>query len=243
LNERLAALGSSSLPADDVLRMAEGISRQATYGGVFDRPDRRFWADVLAPVTARQTLTPFETYYLAESLQEFIGNRSEGFQVDLGARVYYEHDVLPYGGMESTYLSSVLSGRWSHNPSLAHQVSASIAVEYRNYDLTDDRPWRSVATTAQLEHLWCVAERFVWTNAVHAYHAYDEDEFADLSEISRVLYVTLDSTFNMSLEDRLSLRPSVSWSYHQQESDDSLEFNRGLTYAVGFVYDLDRTLN
>lgn len=246
LNERLVALGRAPLAREDVLRVASGLARQAAYSGLFARPDRRFWADVLAPVAAGGGLAPFETFYLAEVLQENVGARYEGWQIDGALRVEYEHLLSTSEDRETWVLAPQFGAAWSHNFSLDHQFSATGLVRGSRRDVPQpDAPDHIdyVLARVRLEYLWVVADRCLWTTALDLTRDYQEYELDGQNWISRAFHGELETSCAVYLEDRVALVPSVSCRYDESGQDDALYLQRNFTYALVLRYDLDRTLN
>ncbi len=249
LNERLLALGYEPLATADVLRVAEGLSRQAAYSRVFARPDRRFWADVLSPVTAREGLSPFEIYYLAEVLQENVGSRFEGWQIDVGMRAGYEHwmyPVSPTSDLEVWEVEPRLAASWSHNISLDHQLSARGGMSAMRRDPTGAASFTRrdiVIAELELQYLWAVADRVLWTTTLGVDRDYDEMQWDDGTSIQRDFSGGIGTSCTVYVEDRLALIPSVSCRYDESDDDAGRSIHRFFNYALTFSYDLDSTLN
>jgi hypothetical protein len=248
LNERLVALGRAPLATADVLRVAEGLTRQSAYSSVFGRPDRRFWADVLSPVTARDGLSPFETYYLAEVLQENVGDRYEGWEIDGSVRIDYEHGMQLESDQEGWTAAPWLAAWWSHNLSLEHQLSANGSVrlqrrDYSNIFFSEATQFDGATAFLQLRYLWALTDRCLWTTTLDANRDYEEIERDDLRTIRRQLDAQLSTACAIYIEDRLSLRHSVSCRYAELGYDGGQSIQRTFNYQLVLSYDLDNTLN
>ncbi len=246
LNERLRSLGHDPLAPVDVIRVAEGLSRQHAYSEVFARPDRRFWTEVLGPVTAQGGLTPFEMYYLVDVLQEDVGARAEGWRIGGLVMTRYEHSIWPTWDGEVWQISPVLNAGWSHNFSLDHQLSARGWLEYRLWETSGDayaNRREVVFADLSLEYLWAVADRVVWTTVLRGTRNYGEVEWDDGLSIGRQFTANISTSCAIHVEDRLALRPSVSCQYHEWDDENGFSIYRDISYALAFSYDLDNTLN
>lgn len=246
LNERLAALGHAPLAGPEVVRVAEALARQGAYGQVFARPDRRFWADALAPVTDRGPLAPYDAYYLAEVLAEDVGHRSEGFEVDGTLESRYSHAMSAGDDEESWQIVPVIRARWAHNVDLNHQVTAeatAIAWRTERLDLFQVDRELTDARVAQLdvEYLWAIADRILWTTALRVRRSeYEQDA---QPEFSRDSWANLTSTYNLHLEDRVALRPWIAFDFQQYDRDSVRRIVRSFTYGINLTYVFDTTLN
>ncbi len=78
LSERLQALGRPALTRPQLQQVAEVLARQAGYQAVYDRPDKRFWLEVLQPIVGGAPLSAAEVYYLRDVLREDLGPRMQG---------------------------------------------------------------------------------------------------------------------------------------------------------------------
>jgi len=81
LNERLVALGRPRLAPAAIQHVAEVLAREYGYRRVFDRPERRFWSDVLEPLIGGEPLSVAEVFYLTDVMQENLGTRWQGARV------------------------------------------------------------------------------------------------------------------------------------------------------------------
>ncbi len=242
LNERLAALGHERLAEDDVVDVAQGISRRAMYQRVFSRPSRRYYEDVLGPVTQHAALDPFATFYLIEAMDEDVGARYEGWQVDLVGQAVYQHDITTDNlgvdpSPEYWRIGPVLRARWSHNPTLAHQFAVDLESSYLFY--RRDNGWGFL--DLRFSYLWCLADRMLWTNTLDNELQYIEST-TDIRRIRRSVDVTLRSEAAFYVEDRFAIRPSLSLYFSQRESEGDTYLSRSLSYGISFSYDLDRSL-
>jgi hypothetical protein len=242
LSERLDALGLRRLTDAEVQHVAEVIATEYGYARVYQREDRHFWGDVLEPILDVQ-LTPYQVYYLSEILNEDVGQRRQGFSVE--AEWDYRGYIASVSSQEEDNTSrdrnASLIASWSHNLSLDRQLMAHLGWHYsfRNSGRYDDE---YASLVAALEHLWNVADRHTWTSRLN----YDGD--SNISGDSRERSVNLDSTWNMRIEDQLSLRVNAGLRYYWRKwhstspSDHDITHGWNWGYGVSFVYHLDRVL-
>ena len=237
---------------DDVLRVADGLARQAAYSGVFARPDRRFWADVLAPVTARRTSRRSRPTTSPRSCRRTSATAYEGWQVDGGCGSTYEHvDAGTRRRQRDLAVRAELGATWSHNLSLDHQFARgrSEVQPPERRTLTDDvRPhrlsMRRRALSWSISGSWPIVAcgRRRWIRAVD-YHEKTSLRPANV-DLPRLLDATLDRpSASTSRTGSRCGRPFPVVSAERSRTI-ALQINRRTSPTPSScVYDLDRTLN
>jgi hypothetical protein len=239
VSERLAALGRPRLTSGQVRRVAEALATQYGYDAVYERPDRRFWRDALAPaLEGQEPLTPFEMHYLMEVLRENVGARRQGWELAVTAD--YVETVSRVEHEESRWDTRSLGVRaaWARNLTLNHQLELGVTTDYG---------WRGAATyedgvgRASLfaRHLWAVADRCHLLTYLGVSGSYAERE-PDL--IARTVRTELRPTLNVYLEDQLRLYVGGLLYNTQNSAEPSGDRGRvwGWSYNVGLSYDLQR---
>ena len=247
LGERLVALGRPDLSEADLQALAGILARRAGYTAVFDRNEKVFWDDVLGGLAADDPLTPYEVLYLTEVMVERLGTRRQGWQV--GASIGTERD----GGDMSDTRDFLHAGLvWSHNPTLDHQLSV---------ELDGRRAWWGSRDTDEIEltlqHLWVLADRFVWTN--RAFGRFEESTFSydqvtatgdpAPDGITRRRTLQIASRLEVYLEDRLVLTPSVAAGLNDVRSTGPFQVDTdtggifGWNASLRLTWYLDRWLS
>lgn len=249
LSERLTALGREQLVPGQVQEIARVLATEQGYRAVFDRPDRSFWRDVLEPMLdPGQPLSPYEIFYLRDTMEEDVGPRGEGFEVR--ASVFYGDSR---SGVTSNYFRFINRGtaldlRWVRNLTFDHQLTLSADADY-------SRASRSVSSGdfvtggIDLAHLWTIADRYRWDTSLGLNGAYEELASDDERRIQRNLETVLQSVFTIFIENNLSLNLRVRGSNSQEYADYVYQgynerYNRrwNWSYGIGLEYYLDRFL-
>lgn len=212
LNERVRALGREPLAADALTHVAEILTRETAYLNTLDRPDRRFWDDLLRPLAGvGNPLSPFEVFYLRDALFEKLGSRREGQQISAGLEVQREGRK---GRAPSDSYGPWLQAAWSHNLSLDHQLAADLNASHMRVAaggigsaVLAEYSRAAVTTTC----LWDFADRFSWTNRLEGRVGYTRARTEDYQ--SREQTITFDSRCSYYVEDRLTLAPQLRFAW------------------------------
>ena len=240
---RLVALGRPRPTPPQILAMAEGLARESGYRIVFDRPERRLWDDVLAPVLGAEPLSVAEVFYIADMLREDLGVRRQGIRVEAGP-TWYQSGL----GGGSTYTPGLFAElAMSRNLSLPLQISAELGWRWLHWNRGDaqDSDERDLQAYANLGLLWNVADRMRLDAVIAGEHAVLEpDAWSGESTSSSV---SLDLDLRIYLEDRLALRPFVRARWSEAETDiaNPQEFYRmsqSWSYGIAIDYSLDTLL-
>jgi hypothetical protein len=236
MNERLQALGKPALDRQAVLRVARALAKQGGYGLVYSRPDRRFWEEVLEPVLVEAgSLSPYEMHYLAEALEEYVGNRNQGWSVraTYGFTEGRGHD-LGSGDIYQKELGPTLQAHWSHNLSLEHQISLRASYSYQWSDSYGHETEFSLAGL-ELSHLWLLTDRHRLESALGASHNSRHE--------NRMGVAQLNFRFFSRLEDKLSLMTALEGGYQwTKDPMDREAMAWRWQYQLGLVYYLDKFL-
>ncbi len=237
LSERLVALGRSRLSSGQVREIADVLAREFAYREVFDRSDRHFWDDVLAPMLEPgNPLSPFDILYLMEVLNENLGERRQGFAVT--ARYQYRESTSDIRG---TYTNSTrqripeITFLWCTNPSLSHQINLEASWQY--YWTYNWQNSESNVTHLRAYHTWNLADRYRLDTRL----LYSIGNLIG-SDVKSIHEVTLNSSFNIFLEDQVSLGAGVSVRYGWDEVRDDKYTDWNWSYRLGLTYHLDRTI-
>lgn len=234
LSERLQALGRPPLTGAQIQELAHVFSQEYGYRAVFDRSDRHFWEDVLAPLLPQDNpLTPYEIYYLADVLSEDLGVRSQGFR--LGAEYRYsefntDDGTIERNGRERTPAVVVA---WSHNLSLTQQVSVSCNWGYRWIN-QGEHVAESNDFGGKLSHLWVLADRYLLETSGEYRHR------GDIAVDFRNRSTRLQSVLTVYLEDRVSLNARVGAAYDWARSAEERREDWSWNYSLSLRYHLDR---
>jgi len=237
LSERLMTLGREALSGAQVQEVARVLAKEYGYREVFDRSDRHFWDDVLAPMLDPDNpLSTLEVFYLTDVLNEAVGNRLQGWQVQAWYR-YRERNRS--GGSEDTQnrsLSPQASVVWAHNFSLTQQLRLSGRWGYY-WAYSGAYSQESTTHGGTGEYLWNLTDRYTWTTVMF----YDSDAMIDDSA-SRAKVAGLETNFRVWVEDQVSLYAGVNGQYRwtARGDDETLSWNWG--YRMGLEYHLDRWL-
>ena len=236
VSARLVALGRSALTDDQLQQLARVFAQQYGYRAVFDRSDRRFWQDVLAPLLdPDRPLSPAEIFYLKDVLNEVLGDRFEGVRF-VGTGRYNSRLTNDDLGVNSRYRQLSAGANWSHNPSLTRQIAATASVNYA---------WRTSGGEAAeytgfhlgADHLWNLADRYRWDLSV----GYDQQARVDSD--MRTGIASTGTSFHVYLEDRVELVTSAAvtrrWS---RDAADETTTRWNWNYQLGLTYHLDRAI-
>jgi len=238
LSERLMALDRPGLSSVQIKEIAQILASEYGYRMVFDRSNRHFWDKVLTPMLEpNNPLSPFEIFYLADTLNEVMGERRQGlrfngnfeFQENNGY-IYYPSGFSNSAGRSRT---PNLNRQWYHKRSLTQQIHFSGAWNY-SWVNAGGFSYQSGWLDVSLGHLWSLTDRIrVYTDLDYRGESYIPEE-------QRSQIVTLNSTFQYFLEDQVSLNVRIGlnhqWARYQTEENLSWAW----TYRLGLDYHLDR---
>jgi len=241
LSERLAALGRPRLTPAQERQVAGVLAREYGYQAVYDRPDRRFWRDVLQPMLGEGApLSPYEVLYLREVLDELMASRREGASVSVSPGLEGSRSSGTYGAAVADARAVRASAVWSHNLSLDHQVGADLTASYdwsRNGGRDREAGWAALT----LRHLWVVADRHTLSTFAALSRTYQEEaEAVTLRAFQGVAGMQLVTW----VEDKLALVTNVRLGNDQRTYDVDHGTSRGWqwSYRLGVEYALDRLL-
>lgn len=242
LNERVRALGREPLAAGALTHVAETLTRETAYLNTLDRPDRRFWDDLLRPLAGvGNPLSPFEVFYLRDALFEKLGSRREGHQISAGLELQREGRA---GRAPVDSYGPWLQAGWSHNLSLDHQLAADfngshmrVAAGGIGSRVLAEYSRAAVTTT----YLWDLADRFSWTNSLEGTVGYTRARTQDYQ--SREQTMTFDSRCFYYVEDRLTLAPQLRFAWDRYGAPHGYRRERRYwAFQCALSYDLGRGL-
>jgi hypothetical protein len=236
LSERLTALGRPPLTGAQIQEMAQVFAKEYGYRAVFDRADRHFWEDVLAPLLPQDNpLTPYEIFYLTDVLSEDLGGRYQGFR--LGAAYRYGEHNSDNGPLEnrSREREPTLEAWWSHNLSLTQQVSVRCNWGYR-WQNQGDRLNEDTVLDCTVSHLWNLADRYLLETSGSYHH------LGNIDSDTRDRAARLQSVLSIYLEDRVSLNTRVAAAYDWGRNAEDRRESWNWSYSLGLSYHLDRLL-
>jgi len=249
LSERLTALGRKALTPYQVQKIAHVLASEYGYRGVYDRPEKDFWRDVLQPMlNPDNPLSPYEIYYLREIMEEDVGPRREG--VELQAGFFYRDFDNNYdpNGTHDIERGPALVFLWAKNLSLDHQVSLGVDGDYSWS--SSQRYGANIANAGlNLAYLWTIADRYRWDTDLTLDAYYREFDDGRDSGIQRSLSTRLDSEFTIFIEDTISMNFRVRGSNLQENVSSSFDayyerYSRrwNWSYGIGLTYLLDGVL-
>ncbi len=241
LSERLATLGRPRLTPGQERQVAAVLAREPGYLAVYDRPERRFWRDVLQPILGEGApLTPYEILYLRDVLVEVDPARYEGASIGITPGVQGSRTSGSYGASAVDGPSVGANAAWYHNFSLDHQVRATLSGSYRWFRRAGG-DWSEGRASLFVSHLWVVADRSALSTGIDLVRTCSE--VAD-AVTRRAFQFRIDSSLRTWLEDKLALVSGVTLSNDQRTYDAAGATSRGWqwSYRLGVEYALDRLL-
>jgi hypothetical protein len=228
LAERLTALGRPRPRRAQVLAAAEIIARRGGYGAIYDRPDRRFWQDVLGALTGEGELELAEILFLEDVLAEDLGDdRAQGFEVRAGGA--WTQDGTGDEGRATL-------GAWarvtaSRNLSLDHQLSGSVEAR-----LDDPEDGTARYLEAGLRHQWVVADRLVLLSSL-SYRSYrlTDDHIRSTNRRAEI-----GTVLRFRLEDRLRFVPGLAawWMEGENEVGQSCSWYRLHQWSASIAFEV-----
>lgn len=238
ISERLVTLGRRALTRAQVQQVAEALARQSGYWQVYERDERRFWHDVLAPVLEPgRPLTLHEVLYLREVERERRNERFEGTRVEVRGQWEedrHNNDVGDDQRFRShSYAPHVWTAEvgadWAHNLSLTSQVRVSGSVD-RHWVSFGGRTSYESEAAIQASWLYDLTDRnqlFVEFGGTGSHNEWDG------APIRRSFTGRLEISDRYWLEDRLTLEPRVTvWRYAAEEEKPQTEWQ----YEIAFRY-------
>ena len=246
LDARLQALDRSGRLSDEQLQeVARQFARRPGYPAVYDRPDKHFWNDLFEQIDDQiGPLSPFETLYLTDVLQERLGQRFEGADAAIGTQTRVGTLIVPFVPIQvspdastEAELGAFVTGRWYKNLSLNHQLGFTGDVAAAEIVTQGGPGTGTLRTTATGTWLWSVADRFVLDTQLTAHLTAFDEGFTPLRR-----YTATSSLFYF-VENNAAF--NVTGNMRWQQDDGPLghytdEFRWDV--SVGFSYYLDRVL-
>ncbi len=236
LSERLTTMGRAALSAQQVQEIAQVLATEYAYREVFERFDRHFWSDVLAPMLDENNpLTPFEIFYLTDIINEDIGDRLQGFSVGAGYS-YYQRSHFDNGVDERSYnRAPSVQAQWYRNLSLTKQIHFTCRYQYKWRDGTDndEDEARLILSTG---YLWNFTDRYRLNNT------FTYITGSHIQADSRHQNFLLSSTFIIFLEDKVSINSGIRLSYSNERQAGYENNLWKWTYRIGLQYHLDRAI-
>jgi len=228
LSERLVALGRPRLTERQIQKVAQVLAQEYGYRIVFDRPDRRFWSDVLDPMIPGEPLTVAEIFYLTDVLQENLGTRNQGYEL----AVQGTYRRLGGGDEAENEPSARCYASGSKNLSLDWQVYGSFSTEWRWRNGIEGAENDSQYSHLGLGVLWSIADRILMDGTIMGKRLHTDYEEVDVSFTD--YDVRAEITLDVFIEDRLSLRPvaGVVWGERSHDQEDGI-YNRTQSWHYG----------
>lgn len=246
MNERLNSINAGrTLNQNDIIGAAEQFTRLNGYRSVYDRPQKHFWGDMDNLLSADlAALDAFDLLYLTDVTQETIGSREEGWEISAIATLHhslsYSRDEDKLTGVsgsrisKSTFLAPTISGSWSKNLSLKHQIGVNGTFQYEmKLDDMEESLFGGDSNSLfiSINWLYTITDRIL-TNSTVAYQRTSRELFNS----NRILVL---SEVNYFLEDRFSLFSNLRYEYHPNWS---VAFANGtVTNSIdqrNFIFDL-----
>lgn len=231
LNERFKALGKNiELNQSEIEEAAAEFTRYPGYLATYDRPEKFFWKSFSEKLSG---LTPFETHYLHDIFDEVVGERFEGSELDLGARIT-RMDILQETEMESdneksklkaTFAGPEISAQLYNNYSLKGQIGFT---GKGNWDFRmNKKEYNPIKNAMQFqlsaEHLYVISDQTLWkVSPSYSWVTVKSDNpFGDDKYTSSL--ITLTSSVIYFVENRFNIEGSVNWSYLKNKPSSDLE--------------------
>ena len=249
LSERLEALGRAVLTPYQIQQVARVLAQEQGYRSVFDRPNRSFWRDVLEPMLDQDNpLSPYEIFYLADVMNEDVGPRRQGTELQ-GRFIYHEYGSDDFlGNHGQIFRGPGVFFLWTRNLNLDNQLSLGASVRYATVG-GQDYKGEQVSGGMDLAHLWTIADRYRLDTSLNVAGYYNERNDDTERMINRSIQTTIHSIFRIFLEDSMALSASVLGSNRQGDRDriafvDTDQYSRTWqwSYGIGLEYYLDRIL-
>jgi len=249
LSERLEALGRTALTPYQIQQVARVLAQEQGYRSVFDRPNRSFWRDVLEPMLDQDNpLSPYEIFYLADVMNEDVGPRRQGTELQ-GRFIYNEYGSDDFlGKWGQIFRGPAVIFLWTRNLNLDNQLSLGASARYASVG-GQDYKGEEVSGGMDLAHLWTIADRYRLDTSLNVAGYYNERNDDADRMINRSIQTTIHSMFRIFLEDSMALSASVFGSNRQSERDrvafvDTDQYSRtwNWSYGIGIEYYLDRIL-
>ena len=247
--ERLHALGKSGLlTGEDVQFLAQTMAKLSGFHRVYDRYGKYFWDKVYENIDI-PNLSPFEVSYLAESLDEHIGVRWQGWDASIGflfASDYYHFPSdHPEDDVDTKKLGFFTQARWYTNLTLNHQLGFEGTASYSHF--LEDHPDldSEVHFGAMIEYRWVVCDRVLWENRFRVFLASSKGlkENATGSARNNKKNYLFDSMFQFYIENDLALTTGMSMHIRQDENVESERLESSMwRMNMGLTYYLDRKL-
>lgn len=244
LDARLQALGRDARFTDEELQdVARQFARTPGYEAVYDRPDKYFWDDLFEQLDDRiSPLSPFETLYLSDVLQERIGQRLEGADVAVGALARtgtinpssFDTNVVT-GASSDVEFGVFASGRWYRNVTLRQQLGFNADLAATTDVTASDAA--ALRSTVDGTWLWSVADRFLLDTRLSVDFVAFDAPFALPPYTTRQRYTAMTDLF-VFVEDRVALQVGGRANWQNDDSMDWLTWN----VNVGLSFYLDRAL-
>lgn len=234
LGERFNALDNSqTMSNDDYRAAAEQLTKLRGYSETYDRPQKYFWNDMDALISPElSSLNPFDLLYLTDATQETIGSRIEGWEIhgtvafDWTTR-YVRDDTFDNGSdiTNNSFFIPRLSGVWSRNISLKHQLGFSANLtSFIELDPDDDnRTFASVNAS----WLYTITDRILSTTNISFYRLFPNTDG----------FINVNSEIDYFIENRFSLFSNILMNHRPKFLDENHDrrntlfiFNAGMRY-------------
>lgn len=234
LGERLNTLDTDhSMNEADYMSAADQFTRFNGYQDTYDRPQKYFWGDIdemISPNLA--ALNPFDLLYLTDTTMETIGSRREGWEIqalvtlDYSTR-YTEDETLESGSKlsESTVFQPSISGSWSKNLSLKHQLGLSANIQsFILLDANSSNPTLAIVTGSWL---YTITDRILTRTNLTLIQNFTNPHG----------FLTANSEIDYFIENRFSLFSNILMVHHPKFLDEDhnrrsvqIAFRAGLRY-------------
>lgn len=240
LGERLNALDiGQSMNEQDYISAAEQFTKFDRYQNRYDRPEKYFWGDMNEIISPNlSALNPFDLLYLTDTTLETIGSRQEGWEVQAMARLdysthYMEDETFESGSELSEYTAfePSISGLWSKNLSMKHQIGLSALIQ--SFIPLDDAGSNSTVTLVTGSWLYTITDRILSTSSLMLVQHLDDP----------LGFLIGNSQIDYFIENRFSLFSNIL-IHHQPKflDEDHDERNIRLIFSAGMRYYFKRGL-
>lgn len=234
LGERLSALTSDQvMDSQDYLLAAEHLTKFSAYNNIYDRPEKYFWGDMNTQISPNlSALNPFDLLYLTDTLKEAIGSRMEGWEIEGSLAFdwttrYRRDDSYENGSIAPKHstLISQISGRWSKNLSLKHQLGLS--ANFTSFMRLKPDDGNTTFTTVNASWLYNITDRILSTTNTFFYYRFSGS--SGFFNVSSEIDYFIENRFSLFSEVIMVHRPKFLDSDHNRR-DIQFFFSAGLRY-------------
>jgi len=231
VKQRFNSLGKGNLTDKQIGDLAKVMAKEPAYNYVYDRSRKKLWDNAFTAMgSGVDQLSVYETYMLAEAMNEDVGRRFEGS--DINFNLQYTWNDVNMDGKYSDYVVAyggpVIQARTYTNVSVGHQVGLELKGAY--YIPTSDIEMFDSILKASINHnqLATITDRILYNFDVTFTV---ESEKYGYYENSGVVLECLNK-LSFYIENNLSL--SLNADYRFQKFEHSTYSYDDYNYSADF---------